>query len=217
MCATNTKLAGTWHVGFLLPILLLLLSVPARLMTVLVASANRTLALTVTEAAATLGRWTERETTTAMTTLTLLKGAASQFLLLILMPVSVSAIPSVAVLTTVVRVRPLTTKPTTIVIVAVTRFPVLALAVVELVILMRIVRNIAGRRRLALEAQKLDDALFNGVKHDSEFRVIPVAILSRHSVFLHLLRTRVRSEFDSHRGTTSCVAATMLSPQRQRR
>ena len=54
-----------------------------------------------------------------------------------------------------------------------------------------------------MEAQELHDALLDGMTYDSEFRVVPLPVLSRNSVPLHLLRTRVRSKFDFHRGTTS--------------
>ena len=84
--------------------------------------------------------------------------------------------------------------------VATARVQILSLSVHahELLLLPRSVRNVARRRRIAPQAQKVDDAFLNGAVHDREPRIAPVAVLSRHGVAPHLLRTRVRRELDDH-------------------
>lgn len=91
------------------------------------------------------------------------------------------------------------------------RIPVLSLFVriEELGVRTGVIGNVPKRRWLAEEAQELDDALFDGMKHDSQLRIVPVPILSGYGVFPHSLSIRVRGEFNRKRSTTSCTSATL--------
>ena len=56
-----------------------------------------------------------------------------------------------------------------------------------------------------MTAEEIDDTFIHGVMYDCELRVVPAAVLSRHRVAPHLLRTRVRSELDDQRRTTCYI------------